>query len=255
MPTKELIGGNSMSDKNGNRSRDEAIEKIEYYIVKNKLIPHAKIPSERDLCEMWDFNRSTLRSAIQRLIVEGKLYQKKGSGTYVAEPKLVRNLQELRSLSKEVSNNGKTLTSKILSFDIIESNKQTTKKLHVTLGHNVYALTRLRYINEEPITIETSFIDAERFKNLNLHDFSKESLYAILENEYSVQIMTGEEQVGVAYATEYEAKLLNIDLGQAVFYLTGTAYDKDENPVEYFKSILRADKIKFASVLRKKGEG
>ncbi|ERI93925.1 UbiC transcription regulator-associated domain protein [Clostridiales bacterium oral taxon 876 str. F0540] len=243
-----------MSERNVNRSRDEAIEKIEYYIIKNKLTPHAKIPSERDLCELWGFNRTTLRSAIQRLVVEGKLYQKKGSGTYVAVPKLVRNLQDLRSLSKEVSENGQNLASEVLSADIIECNKQITKKLHVPLGHKIYALTRLRFIDDEPATIETSFMDNERFKGIDLHDFSKESLYSVLESSYNIQIVKGEERVGIAYATEYESELLKIEPGQAVFYLTGIVYDAKEQPVEYFKSIIRADKIRFASILRRREE-
>lgn len=249
------MGGISLSEKNGNRSRDEAIEKIEYYIIKNKLVPHAKIPSERDLCEMWGFNRTTLRSAIQRLVVEGKLYQKKGSGTYVAKPKLVRNLQDLRSLSKEVNENGQTINNKVLSTEIMESNKQTTKKLHLPLGHKVYALTRLRYIDGEPATIETSFMDYERFKGIENHNFSTESLYSVIESEYSIQIVKGEERVGIAYATDYEAELLEIEPGLAVFYLTGIVYDTEEEPVEYFKSIVRSDKMRFASILRRREDG
>jgi GntR family transcriptional regulator len=244
-----------VSEKSGNRSRNEAIEKIQYYITQNKLKPHDKLPSERDLCEMWDFNRSTLRSAIGRLSAEGSLYQKKGSGTYVSEPKLVRNLQDLKSFSKEASDKGKALTNKILAFDIIESNRETSKKLQVPLGHKVYVLTRLRLLEEEPVTIETSYMDAERFQNLQFHDFSKESLYAVLEDEHKVQIKKGEEQIGIAYATDYEARLLNTAPGQAVFYLTGTVYDERDKPLEYFKSIVRSDKIKFASILRKKEEG
>lgn len=238
-----------MKEQYGNRSRDEAIEIIEYYIIKNELAPHEKIPSERDLCEMWGFNRTTLRSAIQRLVVEGKLYQKKGSGTYVATPKLVRNLQDLRSLSVEVRNNKQTLKSKVLSAEIIESNKQTTKKLHLPLGRKVYALTRLRYIDEEPVTIETSFMDYQRFPSLSSHDFSKESLYSVIEDEYNIQIIKGEETVGISYATAYEAELLGIEVGQPVFYLTGVVYDVKEEPVEYFKSIVRPDKMKFSSIL------
>lgn len=238
-----------MKEKGRNRSRDEAIEKIEYYIIKNDLQPHAKIPSERDLCEMWGFNRTTLRSAIQRLVVEGKLYQKKGSGTYVASPKLVRNLQDLKSLSAEVRDCGQSLTSKILSADVIESNKQTTKKLHLPLGHKVFALTRVRYIDNEPVTVETSFLDYKRFPKLTSYDFSVESLYSVIEEEYGVQPIKGAETVGITYATDYEAELLGINAGDALFYFTGVVYDEKEDPVEYFKSIVRADKMRFSSIL------
>ena len=247
-------GGLSLKENYGNRSRDEAIEKIEYYIIKNKLAPHSKIPSERDLCKMWYFNRTTLRSAIQRLVVEGQLYQKKGSGTYVAEPKVTRNLQDLRALTTVVEENGQTLTNKVLSFDIIESNKQTTQKLHLPLGHKVYVITRLRYIDGEPVTIESSFLGYKRFPNLDRYDFSKESLYSIIENQYNIQITQGEEKVGIAYATDFEAELLGIDVGQAVFCVTGLVYDEQREPVEYFKTIVRADKMRFASILKDRKE-
>lgn len=240
-----------MSEKYQNRSRDEAMEKIECYIAKNKLAPYTRIPSERDMCKMWDFNRTTLRSAIQRLVTEGKLYRKEGSGTYVARPKIVRDLQDLRALSSVVKENKQTLTSKVLSADIIESNKQTTRKLHLTLGHKVYALTRLRLVDDEPVTIENCFMDYERFFNLDKHDFNKESLYSVIENDYNAKIMQGEERVAIAYATSYEAELLGIDSGQAVFYLSGVTYDEQNKPIEYFKSIVRSDKVKFASTLRR----
>ena len=239
-----------MEEKCRNRPRDEATEKIEAYIIKNKLEPHAKIPSERDMCEMWDFNRTTLRSAIKRLIVEGKLYQKMGSGTYVAEPKLTRNLQDLKALSVLVKENGHTLTSKVLSVDIIESNKQTTQKLHLPLGHKVYALTRLRLIDGEPVTIENSFLDYNRFPSFSEHDFSQESLYSVIENDYGIQIARGEERLGIAYTTIDEAKHLGIKEDEVVFYLSGVVYDSQGEPVEYFKSIVRPDKMRFASVLR-----
>lgn len=243
-------GGVTLKAMYRNSSRDEATEKIEYYIINNNLVPHAKIPSERDLCELWSFNRTTLRSAIQRLIVEGKLYQKKGSGTYVAKPKIIRNLQDLRALSSLVEENGQTLTNRVLSVDIIESNKQITRKLHLPLGHKVYVLTRLRYIDGEPVTIESCFMDYERFPNLDEHDFSEESLYSVMEKDYNIQIMKGEERIGIAYATNYEAELLGLKATQAVFYLTGVVCDAQGEPVEYFKSIVSADKMRFASILK-----
>lgn len=247
-----------MNEKDRNRSRDEAIEKIEYHIIKNKLEPDEKIPSERDMCTMWGFNRTTLRASIQRLVVEGKLYQKKGSGTYIAKPKFIRELQDIKSLSEQVKEKKQVLTNKLISMDIIESNDQATqksklhliKKLNIPLGNKIYALTRLRLIDGEPVTIETSFISYNSFPELSLHDFSKESLYSVLENHYNIKIIKGQETISIAYATEDEAQLLSIDVGQAVFHLTGIVYDEKNNPIEYFKSIIRADKMRFSSILR-----
>lgn len=236
----------------GRRSRYEAKEKLESFIIKNKLIPHTKLPSEREMCKMWGFNRTTLRFAIKRLVIEGKIYQVKGSGTYVAEPKVIRNLQDLKSLSKFAEEKELNLTSKVISFDIIEGYKQVVQKLHLTLGHKIYVLTRLRLIDEEPVAIEISFLDNKRFQGIEKYDFSVDSLYSIFENNYGVSVARGEETIAISYASDYEAKLLNIKENQAVFYVTGTVYDEEDIPIEYVKEIVRPDKIKFVSKLRRK---
>ncbi len=231
------------------RPRDEAAEKIECYISENNLLPNDKLPSERDMCVLWGFNRTTLRSAIQRLIVEGKLCHRKGSGTFVASPKLVRNLQDLKPFSLIVKEAGKKLVTRVISALVIESNKQIMKKLHLPLGHRVYEMTRLRIADGDPIVIETCYVDYERFSELEAHDFEHESLYWVLENIYGVHIAKGQEKLGITYATEEEAKLLKIEDETSVFFLTGVVSDEEDVPIEYFKSVVRADLVRFASEL------
>lgn len=238
-----------MADEFCRRPREEAIEKIEFYIIKNKLKPHDKLPSERDMCFMWGFNRTTLRGAIQNLITLGKLYNRKGSGTYVAPDKLERNLQDLKPFSETVAEAKRTLKTKVLSIRILESTKQISKKLKILLGHKVLELIRMRVVDEEPIMIEISYLDYERFKGLNKYDFSKESLYKVLEEIYNIKIEKGSEKISITYATEEEAELLQIKEGTPLYFLTGVVTDEQGIPIEYFKSVSKADKIRFSCVL------
>lgn len=96
------------------RPRDQATEQIECYILQNDLAPHSKLPSERDMCSMWQMNRTTLRSAIRRLIVEGKVYHRKGAGTFVAPPKLERTLQDVKSFTDQVLQNYRSMQTRPL---------------------------------------------------------------------------------------------------------------------------------------------
>jgi GntR family transcriptional regulator len=230
--------------------RDQAAENIEGYIALNKLSPHTRIPSERDLCEMWGFNRTTLRSAICRLIEEGKLYNKLGSGTFIAPPKVVRNLQDLKSLAEYSQEYGSVLTSQVVSLKVIESNKKIAQKLRIPLGTKVYELVRIRAFDDEPTHIDTSYIEFVRFPRFEGFDFSKRSLYTVLKTEYDIKIVGGEEKIGITYASTLEAKLLSIPVETAVFFLNGTIWDEKEIPIEYFKSVVRSDRVRFASVLK-----
>jgi len=233
------------------RPRDEAAEKIECYMMKNQLKPHDKLPSERDLCEMWGMNRTTLRSAIKRLIVEGKVYNKKGAGTFVAEPKIVRNLQDMQSITELLTQHERGLKSHVTSFLEIPCNKYLSKKLRLPIGTKLYELVRIRLIDEEPVMLETSYLSVAQFPKLATYDFSAQSLYDIIESHYGVFLMGGEEKIGITYTNMEESERLRVEKDTAVFSVKGTTWNENKEPVEYFQSIVRADKIKFSSVLKR----
>ncbi|PKM50498.1 MAG: GntR family transcriptional regulator [Firmicutes bacterium HGW-Firmicutes-7] len=238
-----------MANKYRIRPRDLAVEKIECYIIEHQMQPHQKLPSERDMCKMWEFNRSTLRSAIHRLLAEGVLYNKMGSGTFVAAPKLVRNLQDVKSFTQVVEEAGKNLYARVVSLKTIESTKQISKKLYLPLGHKIIELVRVRGVDEVPILIETSYIDAEKCQGIENYDFSVNSLYGILEEEFGLRLVRGYEKLSITYTDANEATLLGIEEGAPVIYQTGVVNDENNEPIEYFRSIARSEYIRFASVL------
>ncbi len=246
--------GKTMEKRAKSKSRNEAQEELEYYIEINKLSPHDKLPSERELSELFEINRSTLRGAILNMIEEGKLYKETRSGNYVAEPKILRNLNDMDSLTKLVDKYGKTIQNKVLSADIIESNKQITKHLQVPLGTKVFQLIRLRYIDQIPVTIETSIIEYARFPEIDKIDFKTQSLYHVMETKFNTKIVKGKEMLGLTYATSDEAAQLEINTEDPIFFISGETMDNQDRPIEYFRSVVRSDKIKFYSLLAKENE-
>lgn len=230
------------------RPRDEATESIECFILEKNLPPHAKLPSERDLCGMWGFNRTTLRSAIKRLIVEGKLYNRKGAGTFVAPPKLERDLQDAMSVSEAVYRADRSLETRVLEKQVLPAEHHVALKLQIEPGAPVFYLRRLRVIDRLPVMIEHSYVDYTRCPYLESYDFSQESLYSVLDC-YGTGVHHGREEVGITYTTREEADVLKIPEGTPLFYLSGLSSDIHDRPVEHFKSVVRADQVRFSSVL------
>lgn len=60
-------------------------QKIEDAIRTKKLNPGEKLPTEKDLCEMFGVSRTALREALKRLSARGLLSIRKGSGMYISE--------------------------------------------------------------------------------------------------------------------------------------------------------------------------
>ena len=231
------------------RPLDEALEKIEGYLMKNQLQPHTKLPSEREMSAMWELNRMTLRSAIQRLVAEGKLYSKTGSGTYVAEPKLIRNLQDGRSMTELLAAAGNRMGSKVLSFRVVPCSKGIASKLQMEQGEKVVELVRVRISNKRPLMLERAYLSADRFPDLKRFDFEEASLYEVLEREYGTLVSEGQETVGITYAGAEEAEQLKVQEHTALFFIDGVAWDHEKKPIEFFQSWIRADRIQLFSVL------
>ena len=232
------------------RHREEAVELIECYLHANDIPPHGKLPAEREMCEMWGLNRTTLRAAIRRLTEMGKLYGLKGSGTYVAPPKLERNLQDAKSTTESVRGDGRQLKTTVLESEVILADHYISEKLQVPEETRVLFMRRLRIMDGVPYMIETNYVNLSLCPRLIDHDFTNESLYRVL-SYYNVFPFSGEESIGITYATESEARQLRIDEGGSLFFLTGIARDYNNVPVEFFKSVARPDMVRFSSILRK----
>lgn len=69
--------------------------RIEEAIRQKKLLVGAKLPSERELCEMFAVSRTALREALRRLSARGLIEIKKGSGMFVSELKITDAIDSL----------------------------------------------------------------------------------------------------------------------------------------------------------------
>lgn len=69
--------------------------RIEEAIRQKKLLVGTKLPSERELCEMFAVSRTALREALRRLSARGLIQIKKGSGMFVSELKMEDAVESL----------------------------------------------------------------------------------------------------------------------------------------------------------------
>ncbi len=232
------------------RPRDAAVEVIECYIAENDLKPHDRLPSERDMCEMWGFNRTTLRNAIHSLIMHDIIYNKKGSGTFVSPPKMLRDLQEVKGFTEAARECGFEPSVSVISKKVIESTKRVSRALQLVLGSPVLEIIRLRRLDGIPVMIENSYLDISRLPGIEKQDFNR-PLYGILREEYNLRLTHGHERLNITYVDADEAALLELDEGAAVIYQHGVVNDDKDQPVEYFRSIVNSRYLRYTSNLRR----
>src|ERR671921_2245597 len=75
------------------------------------------IPSERQLSVDLGVSRLTVRAALDELVREGYLERRRGSGTFVREPKIAQELT-MTSFSEDMRRRGMRPGSRTLSLDV-----------------------------------------------------------------------------------------------------------------------------------------
>ncbi|MBE6831137.1 GntR family transcriptional regulator [Clostridium sp. KNHs216] len=228
-----------------------------YFILKRSLIEkinqeefkaNEMIPSERELIEMYDVSRITVRKAIEELVNEGYLYKVQGKGTYVKSDDYSQDLISITSCTQDVINLGMTPGRKVISASVIQADRKRCHTLEIGENDKVFRLERIYYADNEPINHTETYLPYKLFPGIEKFDFSSDSLYKVLEEQYHTKITKAKRSVEAILATDEIADYLNVNPGIPILLFGCVTYgvvNGKEVPIENFKCCYRSDRFKF----------
>ena len=230
-----------------------------YYAVKRHLLdvigelpPGSAVPTERELAQRMQTSRTTVRQALGELTNEGRLVRRRGSGTYVAEPKITWPLY-LASFTEQVKANGMSPSAQVLSAQRLPASGELAVRLGVDARVPVYRFERLRLADGWPIAVETSWLLAQRFPGLTRLIRRAGSLHEILSTHFGTALSTVEESIETAPATPREATPLQVDVGAPMLVVSRQNFDAAGDVVEFGRTWFRGDRVTLVTRLGSRG--
>lgn len=230
---------------------DTAINIPLYHQLVDKLInsiqdkPYfEKLPSERELCNIYNVSRTTVRQALSELELSGHIIKMHGKGNFVAKPnESKQNLSNYYSFTKQTLSMGKTPHAQILEFTVDTPNKSLQEKMKLKKDDKLIRFIRLRLSDNEPMMLETTYIPYEKYSTLKKQDLIEKPLYDIFETVYDTKIFKVVEQFSAGNLTQKQAEYLKIPNGSACLKITRYSYDKKGTVIETTYSLARADQF------------
>jgi GntR family transcriptional regulator len=213
-------------------------------IEKRVLGPDVALPPERDLAQMYDISRITVRKAIDGLVEQGLLVRRQGSGNFVSS-RVEKNFAKLTSFSEDMRARGRTPRSVWLKRAVGTVTPEEALTMGLSPGTPVYRFNRIRFADDAPMAIEYCTILAAALSSLEAVDTS---LYEALEASGHRPTRALQRLRAILLSSE-QAQLLNSAAGDAGLLVERLGSLPDGRAVEFSQSFYRGDTYDFVAEL------
>lgn len=217
-------------------------------IVSGELEPDDQLPPERELAELADVSRVTVRKAVAQLVEDGLVDQRRGAGSFVRSvlPKLEQSLSSLVSFTENLQARGMTSSSVVLSSGLFTPNPAEVVALGLSSNDSVARINRLRSASDSPIALEYSSLPSDILPN---PQSVETSLYEVLRKTHQAP-RRAIQRVTAVNLTAADAAQLKLPEGMAVLKIDRTGYLASGRPIEFTRGLYRSDIYDFVSELR-----
>lgn len=204
-----------------------------------------QIPTESELCKEFSVSRTTVRTALTQLTLEGNLIRKQGKGTFVAGPKLKQTLSHtIKRYRDQVSLQGKEAEITLVAVQVIPALDLLQKALKVEPDTPVQRVERIRSANGEPTQYEIAYIPWDIAPGIT-RAHAESSVYESLKSVFGVHVAKTTENIEIVLSDERISGHLQCDLGTPLFFMETIAEDNAGQIIEFSNSYFRGDKINF----------
>lgn len=218
-------------------------------IMTGELLPEKRIPTEKELAEIYQVSSITARQAIMRLVQEGLLIRKQGKGTFVR--KGLKNAKNIMTFNvagdiKDVVPEG-LISQKVavLGIETVKSSSLVAEALEVAEQEDVTQVMRTRKDNNVIISYIKNYLPLDIGEKITKTDLLNKPMLHVLKKKVKLSLKEGIQYV-VAVSADYEiASALSISISSPVLYLETIISDVNDRPVDFVQTFYRSDHFKY----------
>ena len=213
-------------------------------MIENKLEENDQILSEREICEIYNVSRTTVRQAMDELEKEGYIYKVHGKGTFVSSKRMNQDLISFYSFTEEMKKVGKVPTSEVTGFEVVQAGDKISNIFKIDSEELLYRVSRIRKADEVHMMYETTYLPFSRFEGITKEQLEENPMYDVLIKDFNVRITSAEEYFMPILTNKLESIYLDIKEGSPSLKIERLTYE-NENVIEYTVSVARGDKFKY----------
>ncbi|HEX4269277.1 MAG TPA: GntR family transcriptional regulator [Steroidobacteraceae bacterium] len=204
--------------------------------------PGSALPSEPQLCARHGISRTTVRHALDRLELEGRILRRRGSGTYARPQRAPLRLPvELHAPSEIPAGQESRTTTTTLRFDTAPV-PHALRELAVEIGPMACVLERLLTANGEPLSLTAAYLPEPVGRRLQRPVRTRASLLMMLDR-LETPAAAVRYSIGAVPADADAARKLRMPLGSALIRVRAVLTGDAGQLLAVSESLCRSDRL------------
>ena len=229
---------------------------VEQAVLKNMadgvLPAGARLPAEDRLIERFGVSRTTIRTAIQSLLVRGLVEIRRGKGTFVTQPTITQELTELTGFVEDMRASGREPSALVLDRRVVAASETVARQLILQRGAAVARIQRVRLADGTPLSFDETYLPLELGEKIMAEDLENQPIFSLLEQKYATPLLEAEYRLAAVASHGTVARALRIDTGSPIFLIERTTFSSNHRPVDYERLYYRGDHIRFVTRLTRR---
>lgn len=214
-----------------------------------------RMPSETELASELGVSRTTIRDALSRLEIEGVIYRKQGSGTYVNEPglQIKTRLEEIWSYESVLQAHGYTPSTRILDVQTAPTGPELAAALNLEPEALVVTVQKLFLENEEPVIFTQNQIPAALLTEPYQRQDWEKPVYQFISDYGRQRLSYYLSEIIPLKSSLRLATILNIEEEVPLISFSEIGYNDENEPILRASSYLRDDLLRLRLIRRRTG--
>ena len=220
----------------------QLMQRLQEDIERGTYAVGSRIPPEHQLEQLYNVSRVTVRRALAELTADGLLEKKQGKGTFVSTPRISQDLKSIHSFHDACKQNGFQGATRVVHVQETEADVADVQELNLRPGDKVLETLRVCTADGVPVVLEENHFSMaySYLENENLSG----SLYGVLR-DYGIEPRQATHDISMTFATESQAKLLEVEPGAPLMRLHEVVYDQKGRPLHNSLQLIRGDRFVF----------
>ncbi len=208
------------------------------------------LPTEAQLREEFSVSRVTVRQALKLLVENDELESVQGSGTYVKESKVNYDIFQQSNFQEKWAHLDVVTRSDVLAFEVKPCSLAMSEHLDIKEGELVFYVKRVRFIDDNPITVEETWLPVALFPDLT-YQVMQASKYDFIENTKGMVIDRSEQELVPILPPEDVAHQLGINPAQPIIEKRTRGYLSNNTVFEYSRNYFTSNDYRFTLVAKR----